>query len=265
MRVFISADIEGTTFTTLWDETELGHNMYAAAAKQMTAEVKAACEGAIAAGADYILVNDAHDYAVNLDVNELPECVEVIRGWSGSPMGMVDGVDNTFDAAMFIGYHSAAGRNGNPLSHTFTTKTTSVKLNGMICSEFLLYSWACAMMGVPTVLLAGDKMLTEDSRGLHPKLKTVAVKDGFGAMIRCLHPKVACDKIRAAAEESLKQDLSDAVPQLPDHFVFELSYKEHKNAAKYAAYPGCVLVDDLTVRFETDDFMEVLRCGQHIM
>ena len=41
MRVFISADIEGTTFTTLWDETELGHNLYAAAAKQMTAEVKA--------------------------------------------------------------------------------------------------------------------------------------------------------------------------------------------------------------------------------
>ena len=265
MRVFISADIEGTTFTTLWDETELGHNMYAAAATQMTAEVKAACEGAIAAGADYILVNDAHDYAVNLDVNELPECVEVIRGWSGSPMGMVDGVDNTFDAAMFIGYHSAAGRNGNPLSHTFTTKTTSVKLNGMICSEFLLYSWACAMMGVPTVLLAGDKMLTEDSKGLHPKLKTVAVKDGFGAMIRCLHPKVACDKIRAAAEEGLKQDLSDAVPTLPDHFVFELSYKEHKVAAKMSAYPGCKLVDDLTVRFESDDFMEVLRCGQHIM
>jgi D-amino peptidase len=265
MRVFISADIEGTTFTTLWDETELGHNMYPAAAKQMTAEVKAACEGAIAAGADYILVNDAHDYAVNLDVNELPECVEVIRGWSGSPMGMVDGVDNSFDAAMFIGYHSAAGRCGNPLSHTFTTKTTSVKLNGMVCSEFLLYSWACAQMGVPTVLLAGDKMLTEDSRGLHPKLKTVAVKDGFGAMIRCLHPKVACDKIRAAAEEGLKQDLTNAVPTLPEHFVFELSYKEHKNAVKYSNYPGCVLVDDLTVRFESDDFMEVLRCGQHIM
>ena len=234
MRVFISADIEGTTFTTLWDETELGHKMYAAAAKQMTAEVKAACEGAIAAGADYILVNDAHDYAVNLDVNELPECVEVIRGWSGSPMGMVDGVDNTFDAAMFIGYHSAAGRCGNPLSHTETTQTTSVKLNGLVCSEFLLYSWACAKMGVPTVLLAGDKMLTEDSRGLHPKLKTVAVKDGFGAMIRCLHPKVACDKIRAAAEEGLKQDLSDAVAQVPEHFVFELSYKEHKNAVKYS-------------------------------
>ena len=265
MRVFISADIEGTTFTTLWDETELGHNLYAAAAKQMTAEVKAACEGAIAAGADYILVNDAHDHAVNLDVRELPECVEVIRGWSGSPMGMVDGVDDSFDAAMFIGYHSAAGRCGNPLSHTFTTKTTSVRLNGMVCSEFLLYSWACALRGVPTVLLSGDKMLTEDSRELHPRLKTVAVKDGFGAMIRCLHPKVACDRIRQAAREALQQDLTGACPALPEHFVLEVSYKEHKNAVLYSAYPGCTLTDDLSLRYETDDYTDLLRCGQFIL
>ena len=265
MRVFISADIEGIVGTTSWEETGAGKPGYPAACQQMTAEVKAACEGAIAAGADYILVKDAHGSSRNIDITQLPSCVELIRGGAGLPFSMAYGVDESFDAAMFIGYHSAAGRNGNPLSHTFTTKTTSVKLNGMICSEFLLYSWACAKMGVPTVLLAGDKMLTEDSQGLHPKLKTVAVKDGFGAMIRCLHPKVACDKIRAAAEEGLKQDLSDAVAQVPEHFVFELSYKEHKNAVKYSNYPGCVLVDDLTVRFESDDFTEVLRCGQHIM
>ena len=266
MKVFISADIEGTTLTTYWDQTR---TLTEAKAKphcqQMTREVVAACEGAIAAGATEILIKDAHGKGINIDINQLPECATLIRNWSGHPLSMAYGCDETFDAAMFVGYHSAAGRNGNPLSHTETTQTTSVRLNGMVCSEFLLYSWACAMMGVPTVLLAGDKMLTEDSKGLHPKLKTVAVKDGFGAMIRCLHPKVACDKIRAAAEEGLKQDLSDAVPTLPDHFVFELSYKEHKVAAKMSAYPGCKLVDDLTVRFESDDFMEVLRCGQHIM
>ena len=254
MKVFISADIEGTTLTTYWDQTR---TLTEAKAKphcqQMTREVVAACEGAIAAGATEILIKDAHGKGINIDINQLPECATLIRNWSGHPL------------SMFVGYHSAAGRNGNPLSHTETTQTTSVRLNGMVCSEFLLYSWACAMMGVPTVLLAGDKMLTEDSKGIHPKLKTVAVKDGFGAMIRCLHPKVACDKIRQAAEEGLKQDLTDAVPQLPEHFVFELSYKEHKVAAKMSAYPGCKLVDDLTVRFESDDFMEVLRCGQHIM
>ncbi len=265
MRVFISADIEGTTFTTLWDETELGHHLYAKAAQQMTAEVKAACEGAIAAGADYILVNDAHDYAVNLDVSQLPECVEVIRGWSGSPMGMVDGVDDSFDAAMFIGYHSAAGRCGNPLSHTFTTKTTSVKLNGMVCSEFLLFSWACALRGVPTVLLSGDKMLTEDSRGLHPKLKIVAVKDGFGGSTRCLHPRLACEKIRQQAEAALTQDLSRAGISLPGKFVFEVSFKEHRDAVRRSYFPGFRLSGDRTIILETQDFMDVLRAVQFVL
>jgi D-amino peptidase len=266
MKVFISADIEGTTLTTYWDQTRTLTDAKAKPhCQQMTREVVAACEGAIAAGATEIVIKDAHGKGINIDINQLPECATLIRNWSGHPLSMAYGCDETFDAAMFVGYHSAAGRNGNPLSHTETTQTTSVRLNGMVCSEFLLYSWACAMMGVPTVLLAGDKMLTEDSKGIHPKLKTVAVKDGFGAMIRCLHPKVACDRIRQAAEEGLKQDLSDALPQLPEHFVFELSYKEHKMAAKMSAYPGCVLVDDLTVRFETDDYRELLRCGQFLM
>ena len=266
MKVFISADIEGTTLTTYWDQTHTISGARAQAHRQqMTDEVKAACEGAIAAGATEILIKDAHGPGINIYIDQLPECATLIRNWTGDPLSMAYGCDESFDAAMFVGYHSAAGRNGNPLSHTESTKTTSVRLNGMICSEFLLYSWACAAMGVPTVLLAGDKMLTEDSQGIHPKLKTVAVKDGFGAMIRALHPKVACDKIRAAAEEGLKQDLSDAVPELPKHFVFELSYKEHKVAAKMSIYPGCKLVDDLTVRFETDDFGELLRCGQFLM
>ncbi len=265
MRVFISADIEGTTFTTLWDETELGHHMYAAAAKQMTAEVKAACEGAIAAGADYILVNDAHDYAVNLDLNELPECVEVIRGWSGSPMGMVDGVDDSFDAAMFIGYHSAAGRNGNPLSHTYTTKTTGVRLNGMVCSEFLLYSWACALKGVPTLLLSGDKMLTEDSREMHPLLHTVAVKDGFGGATKCLNPALACKKIREQAEAALKEDFTKAGISLPSKFVFEVDFKEHRDAVRRSFFPGFRLEGDRTIILETEDFMDVLRAAQFVL
>ncbi len=266
MKVFISADIEGTTLTTYWDQTRTLNSPYAKEhCRQMTAEVKAACEGAIAAGATEILVKDGHGSGINIDITQLPECVQLIRNWTGDPLSMAYGCDETFDAAMFVGYHAAAGRCGNPLSHTESTKTTSVRLNGMICSEFLLYSWACAFMGVPTVMLAGDRMLTEDSRDIHPKLKTVAVKDGFGAMIRCLHPKVACDRIREAARAGLSQDLSDTLPQLPDHFVFEVSYKEHKNAAKYAAYPGCVLVDDLTVRYETDNYRDLLRCGQFIM
>lgn len=180
-------------------------------------------------------------------------------------MGMVDGVDNSFDAAMFIGYHSAAGRCGNPLSHTFTTKTTSVKLNGMVCSEFLLYSWACALRGVPTVLLAGDKMLTEDSQGLHPALHTVAVKDGFGGSTKCLNPALACKKIKEQAEAALKEDLAKAGIALPGEFVFEVSFKEHRDAVRRSFFPGFRLADDRTIVLETHDFMDVLRAVQFVL
>ena len=173
---------------------------------------------------------------------------------------MVEGIDESFDAAMFVGYHSAAGRNGNPLSHTFSAKTTSVTLNGMICSEFLIYSYCCAMYGVPSVFLSGDKMLTEDSQGIHPCLKTVAVKDGYGGFTRCKQPDYACDLIREGAEAALKQDLSKALCTLPSHFVFEVSYKEHTQAARCANYPGFTQVNAHTIRMETDHYLDVLRC-----
>ena len=60
MKVFISADIEGITNVTHWDETDLEKAEFTAAREQMTAEVAAACEGALEAGATDILVKDAH-------------------------------------------------------------------------------------------------------------------------------------------------------------------------------------------------------------
>lgn len=268
MKVYISCDIEGIATTTLWSQTHTISDYSTAApyAKQMTEEVNAACEGAIAAGADYILIKDAHGSGCNMDITRFPECAEVIRSGSGSPFSMADGVQTCdFDAAMFVGYHSAAGRCGNPLSHTFTTKTVWVKLNGVKCSEFRIFSWVAAMCGVPTVLLAGDRMLCEDSRELHPNLITVPVKDGFGGMTRSLHPAVACKRIKSAAETALRQDLSNALCTLPEHFVFEICYKTHKDAVARSYFPGFKLVDDNVIRMETAAYWDILRSIRYIL
>ena len=108
-------------------------------------EVIAACEAASEAGASEIVVRDAHEDGNNLDIWKLPENVTLIRGWSGHPYSMVYGIDPSFDAAIFIGYHSAASSEGNPLSHTESLNPLSVKLNGALASEFLLYSYAAAL------------------------------------------------------------------------------------------------------------------------
>ena len=236
MKVFISADIEGTAFTTYWEETEKDKGTYARAAEEMTREVRAAIDGAIEAGADEILVNDAHDFGINLDPFRMPENVELIRGWSGSPMGMAEGIDESFDAAFFVGWHSPAGMCNNPLSHTMSGKPASV-------------------------LLTGDLRLTEISRPLHPGLVTVAVKDGLGGLTRCKSPAWVEKTIRLAAEQALRQDLEKAKIALPRRFVFEITYKETKNAVKYSFYPGFKMVSDDTIRLTTSDYMNVLRAA----
>lgn len=266
MKVFISADIEGITTTTIWKETHVNMDASAAPhARQMTREVKAACEGAIAAGADYILVKDAHGSGTNIDATELPECVELLRNWCGHPYGMVEGIDRSFDAAMFIGYHSAAGRDGNPMSHTMTGGPHTIKVNGIPLSEFALYSGACALEGVPTVFLGGDKQLCEDAALLHPSLKTVAVKEGWGGATRSISPQLAVKRIREESEKALKQDLSKALCALPDKFVLDIMYREHVKATKMSFYPGFEKTGDTTVQFETKDLFEVLRACQFVL
>jgi len=259
MKIFISADIEGVADATYWDETDPNKAAYKAHAEQMTREVCAACEGALRAGATEIVVRDAHGQANNIDPLALPEGVKLLRGWSGHPYSMVEGLDKSFDAALYIGYHSAASRGGNPLSHTFHLYFQSVRLNGKLVSEFTLYSWAALLEGVPSVFLSGDKMLCDDSWPLHPGLVTCAVKEGFGGSTLSLHPLAAANAIRDGAERALRQDLKAALGTLPEEFTLELRYKEPWRAEKASYFPGAELTADDTVVFKTRNYFEVLR------
>ena len=146
MNVFISADIEGTCGITDWSETERStpyeYNYFR---KQMTMEVKAACEGALSGGADQILVKDAHDSARNLDPSQLPEAARVLRGWSGDPLSMMSGLDQgSYDAVFFTGYHAWASCGGNPLSHTMNLKNDVAVLIGVRMSECLMTAYTAA-------------------------------------------------------------------------------------------------------------------------
>jgi D-amino peptidase len=259
MKVFISADMEGLTGTTSWEEVDIKSPFYAAFAEQMTKEVIAACEGAFLAGATEIVVKDAHSTATNIDISKLPENVKLIRSWSGHPYCMVDGIDNSFDAAMFIGYHSGAGGSGNPLSHTMTFQPLYVKINNIHASEFMIYSYAAAYEGIPTVFLSGDKRLCEESQLLHPKLMTTAVKDGKGGATINYSPEAILKQIKKTAENALKQDLTNAKTSLPDSFEVEIAYKEHKVATRKSYYPGMEQINSNTLIFKSNNYFEVLR------
>src|SRR5262245_14222841 len=120
MKIFISADIEGIAGITSWQEADPNSAQYRPYQERMTEEVKAACLGALDAGAKEIWVRDAHWYARNLLHERLPREVRLVRGWSRHPYMMVQEIDPSFDAVAFVGYHSRGGSGANPLAHTLT-------------------------------------------------------------------------------------------------------------------------------------------------
>ena len=260
MKIFISADIEGVATTAKWAETRPSEREYPMHCEEMTEEVLAACHAAIDSGATEILIKDAHGPATNIDARRLPECVSIVKGWEGHPYMMVQGIDPTFDAAMFIGYHSEAGGTGNPMSHTMTTRTQHVKMNGSYLSEFELYSLCAVREGVPTVFLSGDRGICERGKELYPWLVTAAVKEGRGDSVICKAPKRALHEIYEGVKTALSQDLSAIrLPAFADEYAVEIEYKEHTEAARMAYFPGMERIGSHTVRFVTRDFYEAVR------
>lgn len=259
MKVFISVDIEGVTGSTVWDETDKGKDLYDYFSTQMTKEAKAACDGANAAGAIDIMVNDAHDSGRNIDHNVLPKNTKLVRGWSGGLYSMVQELDETYDALMFVGYHDAASKDTNPLSHTMTTTLDYVKINGMVASEFLIHSYIAAYLGVPVVFLSGDKGLCESVKNLNENIVTVAVKEGKGNSTVSIHPELALELIEEGVKKALTQDMSKCILELPKEFNVEIRYRNHKDAYKSSYYPGVVKLDENTIQYISNDYMDVLR------
>ena len=259
MKLFISADIEGTTGIVLWDETTNGHSRYPYFAEQMTREVGAACEGAMAAGADDILIKDAHDSACNLIPALLPEEIRIFRGWGCDILSMMAGLERGYDGVFFTGYHSAAGMDTNPLSHTMNTKVASVRINGTIAPELMINSLTAAYLGVPVRLVTGDKGLCDWMRAINPNIETVAVSEGRGRGSISIHPKKALRLIREAAGRAMKKPAADCMFPLPEHFHVDIAFKDHARAKAGACYPGVTQTGPVTLEYDADDYMDVLR------
>lgn len=264
MKVFITADIEGVTGINNWDEAAFGKSEYNYFREQMNREVLAACEGALAAGATKIVVRDAHGASKNIDADRLPRSATLIRGWSGHPYSMVQGIDSSFSACLMIGYHARAGAAGNPLAHTMSTKNINVRLNNRPISEFVLHALACELEKVPTCFVAGDQAICEEVKTWSQNIGTVMTTRHLGQTTETLaHPKDVLTKIQEGVQKSLSADNRKLCHlNLNEQYQFEIEYREPHLAYRASFYPGMELINDRTVRLDTKSYYEVLRAIQ---
>jgi len=258
MRIYISADIEGVTGISTWQETLKGNEDYTRYREQMTKEVVAACKGAIDAGADYIIVKDAHEDGKNLIHQMLPKEVKVISGWSNHPYNMVEGLDESFDGAIFIGYHSGGGSNGTPLAHTLSIeKIRNITINGKKADEFLIYAYAAHMIGVPVIAVSGDGELIRHVRAFNPTIKTVAVQEGFGGAVVSIHPDLAVTRIHKAVKKAV-ENIANFTTDILDSYELKVEFIKHQDAYKYSFYPGIEQIGEYTIKYVSNQYMDIL-------
>ena len=259
LKVFISVDMEGLAGVVNWEEVSRTGKDYDYFRAVMTRETNAAIEGALAAGATDIVVRDSHGSARNILPEMLNRNALLLRDWSGSHMSMMESIDETFDAVVFIGYHARAGTPNALLEHTSSGNVTNVAINGVSLPEAGYNALIAGNFDVPVVFTAGDKAICEQVKKLFGEVETVAVKEGIGAAALGLHPEVARERIRAGVEHALR-NLDNYRPyKLTAPYTLVLTMKTEEAIYNGSFYPGAERTGDWELTYRSDDIMEIIR------
>jgi D-amino peptidase len=262
MKVYISVDMEGIAGISHPNPTARADSGYPAAVDLMVGEANAAIEGALAGGADEILVNDSHGGMYNLRPADLHPAARVLQGQKAWSMVAGAGPQAGFRVALFVGYHARAGHPTGTIAHTFSGRPTLSKLNGRAVGETGLNAAVLGAWGIAVGLVAGDDALADEVAEWLPWAERIIVKMSAGGNAAAsVHPTVAHDLIRGGAERAVRRaaagDLQPLVVDPP--VVIEVDYR-NAIAADYAAIvPGAERVGDRGVRFEAPDAVTAYR------
>ena len=258
LKVFISADIEGVAGVVTSLQSSSSGAEYAKAREWMTNEVLAAIEGARAAGATEFLVADSHGNMQNLLPDKFGSDTRLIRGWC-RPYAMMQGIDSSFDAIIFIGYHARAGTKDAVLDHTMTGNIYNLRVNGITLPEAGFNALIAGHYEVPVVMISGDRAAVEQTRALLGNVEAAVVMEGIAEAANILSPQAACQLIKEKAEKAL-QRLQDFKPyKLKPPYKMEIDCRSESMAEVASWIPGIRREADRTISYTTDDLLEMAR------
>ena len=265
LKIYISADMEGVGGVVTSQQTSLGGLEYQRFRHFMTAEVNAAIGAAFEAGATEIVVSDSHGNGQNLLVEELHPEARLIRSWP-RPLLMVQGIDESFDAAIFIGYHSAEQTAEASLAHTFSGgKIFEIRINGISVPEAGFNAATAGYFGVPVVMISGDQTIIQQTRSLLGDVEAAVVKKAFGnTSAETMHPSKAqaliAERTRAASAR-----LDDFRPYRPwqsgengqpGPVDLEIIFKSETDAQLLSLLRGVERTGGSSIRFRAKDILE---------
>jgi D-amino peptidase len=263
VRVHISVDMEGVAGISHAKPTQRGDDLYGQSVELMTGEANAAIEGAYAAGATDVTVNDSHGQMYNLTPEKLDPRARLLQG--KKPFSMVEGArDGGFDVALFVGYHARAGHPFGTIAHTYTGRITLVELNGRPASEAAANAMYLGALGVPVGMVSGDDALADDLADWLPWAERVVVKRGISWQAAdSVHPSQARDLIRDGARRAVARANGKGerlqLLTLPSPISLRIDFANAGQADIAGTIPGFERVGDRGIAYQSDDPITLYR------
>nr|WP_281373131.1 M55 family metallopeptidase [Kineococcus aurantiacus] len=258
----MSLDMEGVAGIVDWDQCRPGSPGYALGCELLQAEVNAAVEGAIAGGATEVVLNDSHSRMANLDPRLVAGEAKYLSG-RHKPMYMMQGLDETVDAAFFVGYHGSISGEASTMSHTYNPEVFSgARLNGRPVGESGINALVADHYGVPIAFVSGDEVTWEETAPFAEGAVNVVTKRSVTrASALNLHPSESCRLIRAGAEEAVRRVAAGRVqlPRVERPAVLDLDVQTADMADVATWARGAERTGVREVRIEGEDLLGVFR------
>ncbi|HLZ50720.1 MAG TPA: M55 family metallopeptidase [Candidatus Acidoferrum sp.] len=263
MKIYISVDMEGVAGVVTADQLLPGGFEYERFRHFMTDETIAAVRAAKEEGAGEIVVSDSHGNGENLLIEEFPKDVRIVRAWPRHG-GMMGGLDSSFNAAIFIGYHASTTNPNGVRAHTFSSAHyTRVTLNGNAVTEGEYNAAYAGAKGVPVVFASGDDAAVEEIKSRLGDIETVETKKALSFhSAETITPAASCERIFAGVKSALSRlhEFKPYVIKTP--VTLEITFKNYMPAEVLGYLRIVHRVDSHTIRFvgkdmdEVDDFEE---------
>ena len=260
LKVHISVDMEGVAGVVTAEQLGPTGFEYGRFREFMTREALSAVEAAKAGGATEIVVADSHGNGQNLLIEQFPADVRVIRSWPRR-LGMVAGIDDGVDAAIFIGYHAGTNSATGVRAHTFSSANlTRVALNGANVTEGV---WNAAIAGhynVPIIMMSGDDAAIAEVRKTLAGIESAETKRslGFHSALN-LTPQAATVLIRERIAAAFGRLSAFKPLKVQTPVTVDVSFKNYMPAEVLAYLPIFERVDSHSIRFRARDMAEASR------
>ena len=258
LKVHISVDMEGIAGVVSNDQLGPGAFEYERFRNFMTRETVAAINAAQAAGATEIVVADSHGNGENLLIEQFPASVRLIRSWPRK-LGMMEGIDSSFDAAIFIGYHASTSNPRGVRAHTFSSaRLTRVALNGTAVTEGAFNAAIAGHFGVPVVMISGDDAACAEVRSLVGNIEAAEVKRAISFhAAETMMPEASCQLIGQKVRAALAR-LKDFKPyRLSAPVTMEIAFKNYRPVELLGWLRGVERIDSHTIRYRGQDMLDV--------